>query len=266
MTHAPELGWERDERERPLSSFTRGLQVLATVAERGPVRVEQLAEQLAIPPSTLYRYVRALKDGGFVEERDGAYEAGIWFLQFAGRNIGDHFLLERSGPLLRAIARYTGETAIMTVRSGAAALCLNSVESPLKVRLSFQRGAVAPLYAGASAKILLAFSPPTVLEEVLAAGLRPLTPNTPDEPRLRLQLAEIRARGYATTDSEIDPGASAVAVPVLWADTIVCALSVAGPSFRFTPARQQQVLRVLQGAARRLKDALGSPVGAPNRG
>jgi DNA-binding IclR family transcriptional regulator len=106
--------------------------------------------------------------------------------------------------------------------------------------------------------VLLAYAPEAVLHDLLRTGLRKFTRNTPDAATLLRQLAEIRQRGYAMTDSEIDPDATAVAVPVQWGDMVVCGLSVAGPAFRFTPARQRKALMLLRRAARQLRGVLDS--------
>ena len=49
------------------TSFARGLRLLLTVADRGDVRADELSSLLAMPVSTVYRYLRTLGDFGFVE-------------------------------------------------------------------------------------------------------------------------------------------------------------------------------------------------------
>src|SRR5437899_692920 len=55
------------------------------------------------------------------------------------------------------------------------------------------------------------------------------------EAALRTELATVRARGYAVTDEELEPGLIAVATPIRGYDgTVVAALSVSGPTTRMS--------------------------------
>ena len=66
-----------DARDRPpASSFERGLRVLIAICDRDQVRVEDLVSQLGLPASTVYRYLRPLRELGLVRESDGYYRVG----------------------------------------------------------------------------------------------------------------------------------------------------------------------------------------------
>jgi DNA-binding IclR family transcriptional regulator len=69
---------------------------------------------------------------------------------------------------------------------------------------------------------------------MLSTPLTRLTPRTiTDLRKLRAQLAEVRARGYAQTLEELEEGLNAVAAPVRgMSGDVIAALSVSGPAFR----------------------------------
>ena len=59
------------------------------------------------------------------------------------------------------------------------------------------------------------------------------------DPELTLldeELATNRHRGYALAFEDLDPGAAAIAAPVMVHDTMICTVWIGGPSFRMTPA------------------------------
>lgn len=228
------------------------------LATRGTARVDTLSSELGIPVSTIYRYVRTLRDYGFVEESDSSYTVGARFRQLAhGEGRSEH-LVSLAKPHLAYLTEATGETAILTVRVGHLALCLDRLESPRPVRLSYELGSSLPLYAGASAKALLAFAPPAVVEAVLARPLIALTPRTPDVAKLRRQIAQLRRTHLSTSIGEVDLEATGIAAPVLRGTSLVCALSVAGPTTRLTAGRRAECEKHVARAAQQLTDKIAT--------
>jgi DNA-binding IclR family transcriptional regulator len=87
-----------------------------------------------------------------------------------------------------------------------------------------------PLHCSALGKVLLAYG----AAQLAAAKLERRTDETiTSESALRTDLAGVRARGYAVTDEELEPGLIAVAAPVYGYDgAVVAALSVSAPTTR----------------------------------
>lgn len=234
----------------------------ATVESEG--RVEGVAGDLGLPRSTVYRYIKTLCLAGFLEERGGQYVPGARLVQLAQRDRWHQRLSELADPILRELVEETQETSFLLVRVGRRAVCPLSIESRQRVRLAaFPRESVWPLHAGATAKVLLAFAPASLVDDLVAGGLERLTDRTPDERRLRRDLREIRARGVAVSRGELDPDATAVAVPVLWQGDVVCSVSVAGPSARLDRHRlaliETRVRRAADEIVRALDRAFGGP-------
>jgi DNA-binding IclR family transcriptional regulator len=90
-------------------------------------------------------------------------------------------------------------------------ICLEMIESTHSLRCSFEKGRAVPLRAGASAKSLLAFMAEKTRNEALQ---RQFTNDDPARGTLEAELERIRARGYAMSDSEVDPGVWGVSAPV----------------------------------------------------
>jgi DNA-binding IclR family transcriptional regulator len=67
------------------------------------------------------------------------------------------------------------------------------------------------------------------------------------------QLDEARALGYATSVEEREPGAAAVAAPILnSAHRLVASLAVSGPANRLTPKMMDAYAPLLMDAAKRM--------------
>ncbi len=243
-------------RERPpVSSFERGLRVLIAICDREQVRVEDLVNQLGLPASTVYRYLRPLRDLDLVAESDGHYRVGSR-LAANGGAVSNETLALMARVILAELARETGETALLTVRIGSHALCIAQVQSPYPVRMAFEIGQVLPLPAGAASRVLLAYAPADVVDRVLSGDLPSHTPATPDIRKLRRQLESTRTLGYTTSRAEFIPGAFAIAVPVFHAGEAIAGLCLAGPANRCTHDWQLAARPLLTAAGHRLSEQL----------
>jgi IclR family acetate operon transcriptional repressor len=154
------------------------------------------------------------------------------------------------------LVQETGETAIVVRRIGLSSVCLHQVECDKALRVALDPGAMSPLYAGAPGRVLLAFAPPEVLEEVLAQDLMRITGATPTEEEVRAGLGGIVMTGMATSEGELIPGSVAMAAPIFREDGIVGAIGLIGPAFRCDEAWRARAGRLLQEAAREVNAAL----------
>jgi DNA-binding IclR family transcriptional regulator len=240
----------------------RVVALLGALSASGELPPGELAERCDLPPSTTYRLIADLEGHGLVTRagRRGA-TLGLWILELA-RSVEDRLeaeVVEPAREVMDGLAHRHGETAILTAPGGTHAMCLASVESDHHaMRLSYDRWRTAPMHLGASGKVLLAHLDDAHAERILAdppphpAGDAQLPLAT-----LRAQIEATRRDGYLVTDGELDPGATAVAAPVVDArGRPVAGLSLAGPTPRVRAMLHEIVPGVVAGAAeiaRRMK-------------
>jgi DNA-binding IclR family transcriptional regulator len=123
------------------------------------------------------------------------------------------------------------------------------------------------LHASAGGKVLLANAPEAIFEAVAGAELPARTSRTLTTPAaLRASIEEIRANGFGVDNGEFEDGLMCVAAPVRnHSGSVVAALSIAGPSGRVAPNRDE-LTRLVVGNAAALSTALGWPASADPRG
>ncbi len=245
------------------SSLERGLRLLAVfaTADETELAVADLARAAGLPASTAYRYIQGLRDAGYLESAGGGtVRLGERVEALARRLQLRDPLPDLARPVMRELSRLTSETVLLVAPAGIFGICVERVESQEPVRLSFAKGRMEPLYAGATVRALLAFLPDDVLEAVIAAGLTPYTEVTISDPgALRANLADVRRQGYAHSLGEMDVDVRALAVPLRpdGRGFARAALSVTGPAFRFTEDKVSKVLPLLQASAARIEGILG---------
>lgn len=246
------------------SSLEKALRLLLCFTEERPVwGVRELAQHLKYSPPTVQRMVRSLCKYGFLEQEDKTrrYRLGSVYFRFV-ETIQSQFPLERvATPIMKIVWARTGETTHLNVIDGRERLCISSIESPQNLKGGMPVGNRSPIYAGASPKCLLAFSPDTFIEEILCTvSLNRLTENTiTDKSRLREEIKIIRERGYAISLGERTPGLGSLSVPVFGhKGNILGALSLAIPETRFKDkSHRNRCLQELMSAGEMLSRRMG---------
>ena len=149
---------------------------------------------------------------------------------------------------------------------GRKRIVLERVESEEPIRYSlFQAGAGLPLHCGASNKILMAYLSDEDCNRIIAEEeLKRYTSNTITKvQQLKTHLKEIRKRGYAISDQEVDRDVRAVAAPIFNGQgELVAGLSIAGPVYRINKKRVRSLGKWVVGYAQRISDQLGSALKA----
>jgi IclR family acetate operon transcriptional repressor len=240
-------------------SIDRAAQLLVQVLESSqPPTVGALANAAALPKSTTSRLIRALERQGLVE-RDGArgsVRPGPVLVRFARGTVGNADLVASAADTLHLISETCGETVNLAVPGPRCVEHLAQRDSRHFIGGTNWVGRAAPLHCTANGKVLVAFG----AAELPAGRLERLTPQTIVDPAaLDVELAAVRARGYATTLEELEPGLVAVAAPVFdpAGRNAVAALSVSGPTIRLTPARLDELGALLIEHAAELSTRLG---------
>lgn len=125
------------------------------------------------------------------------------------------------------------------------------------------RGYVVPGYrmsphVAASAKAILAFQTPELIDRALVEPLPKLTKNTKsDRASIVREYAQVREQGYATCWDEMEIGLGAIAVPISLPDTgVIYSVGIAGLIDRLTRRSEQETVELLRSSVEMLSRAL----------
>jgi len=242
-----------------LAKACRVLHLLA--AERRGLSVTELARRLAMPRTTAFRVLKTLCAEGMIERRNGGYRSGTGLLRLGLEALRALELRTLAAPILRKLARTTGETAHLAVRESSQMLILEVCDSPNPLRVASRPGSLVSIHCAATGKAMLATLPADELQELLAGlELAPRTPNTiTSVPGLEKEIEAIRPRGYAVDNEEYHDGVRCLAAPVRDAHGApVAAIGITGVTIRFTKRRIPEVARAVMQAAESLSSALGN--------
>jgi DNA-binding IclR family transcriptional regulator len=240
-------------------SVTSKVVSLFDAFHRGDVELSlnELARRTGLPLSTAYRLAGELVQWGGLERAEGGgYRIGLRLLEVGARAPRTAGLNELVVPFMQDLFVATRQNVHLAVLEGHEALYVERVTGLQSIPVKSRRWGRLPLHATGVGKVLLAYAPAELVEEVVAAGLPRFTPYTIVAPgHLRRNLAEIRRTGVAVANEEMTLGRVSVAAPLLDVDNrALAAMSIVVPttldSQRLTPAVQTAALA----ASRRLRE------------
>lgn len=224
-------------------------------------RLVDLARATNLSAATTHRILACLVREGLVMQRTGRkhYFLGPLAWEF-GLASGTHFNAKEIGaPLLRRLARATGDTVFLTVRSGADSVVVDRAEGayPIKV-LTQEIGARRPLGSTVGGLAMLLDLPPGEIDRIVQANAGRLSGyGHLSEAVLRRMLRRSRSLGYALNENDILDGVTGIGVPVPHAfGPPSAALSVIAISARMTPERRARIAVELKESARQLARSL----------
>lgn len=177
------------------------------------------------------------------------------------RNVPRRRLQDIALPIMQQLSAETGEAICLSTLHDFQGVCIERVEAQHTLRVSHELGAIFPLHAGASGKILMAYLSRQTQEEVIKhVGLRRFSETTiTDRKKLLAELAQIRKQGYALSDGEVISGTYGIGAPITArTGKAVAALSLSAPTHRIKGAQQQIMIDAVVSAARRISKAVQS--------
>jgi DNA-binding IclR family transcriptional regulator len=225
--------------------------------------VTMVAREVDMPKSTVHRILRVFEQHGFLTQDSDTrrFRLGVAGIELGRRAQAGLELRRIALPVMEQMSALSGETVLLQVvtSEGDRVVCIERVQQRRGLRLILDVGSTAPLYAGCSSKVLLAYMDEPAIDEALNGDLRPMTSHTIiDQTQIRAQLADIRRNGFAVSFEETDEGVAGVSVPVRDArDRVIAGLSISGPITRVNASTMAHYTAIAREGARRVAAELG---------
>jgi DNA-binding IclR family transcriptional regulator len=200
-----------------MSSLQRMLKVLDAFSPDEPMlTAEQIIAKFNYSRGTAYRYVRELCETGLLTRIASHYTLGPRVIELDYYIRQSDPILLASKPVMEALRDKLQCDILLTSFYENRIVVTHHERGDDRLKVSYGRGRVMPLFYGAGSKVILASLPLTKQkrlfnahqQEIAAAGLG-------DEwPVFRAKLAEIRRTGSAISLGELDAGNVGIAAPI----------------------------------------------------
>jgi DNA-binding IclR family transcriptional regulator len=245
-----------------LKSLRKAIRVLECFSLQEPrLPLTDIARKVGLPLSTAHRILTTLRTVGIVEQEGDRdlYRLGLKLLELGSMVLANLEVHREALPCIEELVRETGETVHLGVFDGSQVVSIEKMDSPHGLASNITIGKGAPAYCTGVGKALLAHQPDSAVEHVCRLGLAKHTRQTITDPeRLRRELAQVRAQGYAVDNMEHQPDVRCVAVPIRdHSGRVVASLSVSGPATRIPKDRIPTLAARVREAAAKLSARLG---------
>jgi IclR family pca regulon transcriptional regulator len=200
-----------------VASLERGLRVLSTFSREHPqLTLSEVAALTDLTPATARRSLHTLEMLGYVGRtgrrfllRPKVLAIGTGYLSAINAEV----VLQ---PFLQEVVNEVGGSSSVTVLDEVDIVYIAHASLNRMIRLTAGAGSRYPVYPTSMGRVLLAFQPESSIEAYFQrATIRKLTEHTEtDQGLLRRILRDVRTKGYAAIQDELDYGIVSVALPI----------------------------------------------------
>ncbi|WP_409290266.1 IclR family transcriptional regulator [Peribacillus sp. SCS-37] len=250
------------ERENMVKSVSRALDIITLVSlKKGGLGVTEIANQIDINKSSVYRILSTLVQYGYIEQdsETGRYKLGYKFLEISSKLLESIDLRAEARPYLQELENLTNEVIHLVVYDQGEVVYIEKLEGNETLRMHSKVGKRAPMHCTSVGKAILAYLPSNVVIDILDRKGMPMhTDKTiTNKDRFLQELIEVKKRGYALDLEENEYGITCIAVPIFdHLGKVIAAVSISGPTLRMADQRmlqlQAQMLHIGKEISKRL--------------
>lgn len=239
-------------------STTRVLDALELIAQggKGGYTLTEICQQLDVAKSSMLPILHTLVHRHYLstDALSGKYTIGSYAFQIGNAYLENFDTMNEITKELQNITNVCSETSYFATLKDGEAFYIAKADSSESIRMVAAVGHSLPAYSTGIGKALLTDYSLTDLKKLYPKGLRSLTPKTiTDFNELAAQLEEARSCGYSCETEESTQYIRCLAVPLRKNGTIIAAISVAIPVFRYTSEKEALILQLLKNAKQRLE-------------
>ena len=218
---------------RPIRALVRGLDALTVLNLRDGATVSEVAQEIRLPRTTVYRILETLCNAGFVfrDAADDRYRLTILVRGLSDGFDDEAWVTQVAKPAIHELCRDIVWPVSIATLSGSAMLVRETTDhsTPLAIE-RYSAGFRAPLLSTASGRVYLANAPAPQREtliDILSRSNKEEDKPARAKAELQRLLTEIKAAGYATATRSRRPIEEAsISVPILLQTQVLASLTV----------------------------------------
>lgn len=254
---------EQESRKYIVPGLQRGLQILrAFDRDRTQIGAPDIAKELDIPRSTVFRLMQTLEFMGFLEKvaHSSDYRLSVGVLSLGFEFLASLEVTELARPILDRLRDETGYSSHLAIRDGDEVVFVVKSAARTAFASAVNIGTRLPAHGTVLGRMILADLSAEELAQIYPKSqIKQFSDQTPaSRAALETVLADDRTRGYAISEAYFEHGIAAIAAPIKdGTGRVVAAINVTIPNGSIERAEMEgrHLTRVLE-AARELSRLL----------
>jgi len=200
-----------------IQSIERGLSVIQAFSHEHPdLTVSEAAKITDLSRPTVRRILLTLEELGHVHAINGRYTLTARVLSLGYSYISSKNIWEFTHPHMRKLVEQTEESTSIAVLDQTEIVYVARIPTKRIMSISLDVGSRLPAYATSMGQVLLAhLSSPQLDDYLNSVELKPFTDKTIiDKEILMKKLEEIRVKGWASAEQQLEDGLHSIAAPI----------------------------------------------------
>jgi len=232
-------------------------------AQNQPLGVARIAAELGYNKMSVFRTLQTLRDCGWVirNEDEPSYVLSRRPFHCVSRNLCETNLSVAAAGPLKELWQANGAYTCLCIPDGDRLLTIQALSPTFgDVKVSSRVGGRYLMHCSAPGKVLLAHGDSSILERLAKEGFERRTPHSIcDLGKLKRNLAQVKARGYALDLEEYTESAMCLSAPVFDAGgAVVAAVNQTVLTLYYSRAQlEQDIGPLVLDASRRISMAMG---------
>ncbi len=245
-----------------VQSVQRAIRLIEVISAEKEIGIRELSRQTGLCRSTVQRLVSVLVEEGFVCQTPATqkYHLSFKLFQLGSKAIFQVDLRTIARPVLEKMQAHVQETITVGAMDNGDIVYIDKLPGPQGPELAAMVGNRAPAHCTGTGKAILAFLPePERKHAIQEKGLKAYTLRTiTNMCELEMELANIRACGFAIDHEERFPGVVSLAAPVRnFQGKVVGAVGIPGSACRITAEKLPLISQYLLKAVHNISARLG---------
>jgi Transcriptional regulator len=246
-----------------VQSVDRTLTILEVLSDyENGLGITEISERVELHKSTVHRLLNTLIYKGYIKQDKNTNKYGLTLKLFelGNKKVEKMDIVSISRPYLKELVEKTNEVVHLVVREGIEVMYVSKVEPQKSMKMYTRIGMRKPMYCTAMGKAMLSQMTEEEIEEIWnASDIKKLTDNTiVDLNKLKESLKDIRTKGYAMDEQEVEAGIRCVGTIVRDYKGEVCGgISLSSSIITFTEDKIEYFSKLVLEYASKISRELG---------
>jgi IclR family pca regulon transcriptional regulator len=221
-----------------IQSLERGLEVMNSFSrERAHQTLSEVAQMTGLTRATTRRVLLTLTELGYVHQSGRSFSLTPKMLDLGYSYLSSLEVVEVAQRPMERLVEEVKESSSMSVLDGSEIVYVARVPTKRIMTIALALGSRLPAYPTSMGRVLLSGLPDSQIDDYLEqTRLERLTPHTITDPdEFRAAIDNVRAKGFALVDQELEVGVRSIAAPILnGRQEIIAAMNISCHASRVT--------------------------------